>query len=157
VTVAARRLAEEATGHADVVAVDLLSPDGSLQRAAVAHSDRGMADVALRLEAFTPREEGPVAVAVRDRAVQRLPVSDVTLRRWSASPEHLLVLRALQLHSMVAVPLVQGDLVLGGITLSSPDPRWHASTAATEAIRAVSASPAADELGRLVLGRRSRR
>jgi GAF domain-containing protein len=157
VSVAARQLAQEATGHADVVAVDLLDPDGSLQRAAVAHADPAMAEVALRLEAFTPREEGPVAVAVRTLTPQRTAVSDATLRRWSASPEHLLVLRALQLHSMVAVPLVQGDLVLGGVTLSSPDPRWHASSAATEAIGSVPASSAADELGRLVLGRRSRR
>lgn len=153
---AARRLAQEATTHAEVAAVDLLAPDGSLQRAAVAHRDPRLADVALRLEAFSPREEGPVAVAIQTRAPQRMTVSDTTLRRWSASPEHLLVLRALELRSIVAAPLAQRDEVIGGIALSSPDPRWHASSAAVAALDAITASPACDELGRLVLGRRSR-
>jgi GAF domain-containing protein len=157
ISAAARRLAQEATEHADVVAIDLVAPDGGLQRAAVAHRDPVMTEVAMRLEAFTPREEGPVAVAAETREPQRMSVSDATLRRWSASPEHLLVLRALELRSMVAAPLVQQDVVIGGVALSSPDPRWHASSAATAALRAITSSPACDELGRLVLGRRSRR
>ena len=57
---------------------------------------------------------------------------------------------------MVAAPLVQQDMVIGGVALSSPDPRWHASSAATAALRAITSSAACDELGRLVLGRRSR-
>jgi GAF domain-containing protein len=134
-----------------------MAPDGSLQRAAVAHRDPELADVALRLEAFSPREEGPVAVAVQTRAPQRMGVSDTTLRRWSASPEHLLVLRALELRSIVAAPLVHQDVVIGGVALSSTDARWHASAAATAALVAITTSPACDELGRLVLSRRSRR
>ncbi len=154
---AARRLAQEATGHANVSAVDLVAPDGGLQRAAVAHRDPQLADVAMRLEAFSPREEGPVAVAVQTRAPQRMSVSDTTLRRWSASPEHLLVLRALELRSMVAAPLVHRDVVIGGVALSSTDARWHASSAATAALAAITTSAACDQLGRLILGRRTRR
>jgi GAF domain-containing protein len=115
-----------------------------------------MAEVALRLEAFSPREEGPVAVAIRTQEPQRMTVSDVTLRRWSASPEHLLVLRALELRSVVAAPLEHAGLVFGGIALSSTDPRWHASAAATEALATIADSGDSAELGRLMLGRRSR-
>jgi CheY-like chemotaxis protein/GAF domain-containing protein len=154
---AAGRLAQEATVHAEVVAIDLLDAEGALQRAAVAHRDPHMAEVALRLEAFSPREEGPVAVAIRTRTPQRMGVSDATLRRWSASPEHLLVLRGLELRSVVAVPLVYREEVLGGIALSSTDPAWQASEAASVAIDAISALPAHDALGRLVQGRQSRR
>lgn len=154
---AAQALAREATAHAEVVAIDLVTADGALQRASVAHRDPAMTEVAMRLEAFSPREEGPVAVAVRTRAPQRLTVSDATLRRWSASPEHLLVLRGLQLRSMVAAPLVHQDVVVGGIALSSADPAWHDSPAASEALAAITSSAAFAELGRLVLGRQSRR
>lgn len=157
ISAAARRLAQEGTAYADVVAVDLLTADETLQRAAVAHRDPAMAEVALRLEAFSPREEGPVAVAVQTGSPQRMTVSDATLRRWSASPEHLLVLRALELRSIVAAPIVHQDVVIGGVALCSPDPRWHASTAAAAALEAITTSAACDELGRLVLGRRSRR
>ena len=156
VSAAARRLAQESTAHADVVAVDLLTAENELQRAAVAHRDPAMAEVALRLEAFSPREEGPVAVAIRTQEPQRMTVSDVTLRRWSASPEHLLVLRALELRSVVAAPLEHAGLVFGGIALSSTDPRWHASAAATEALATIADSGDSAELGRLMLGRRSR-
>lgn len=157
ISAAARRLAEEATVFADVTAIDVLHPRAGLQRVAVAHRDPAMAEVAMRLEAFSPRAEGPVAVAVERREAQRMAVSDATLRRWSASPEHLLVLRALQLQSLVSAPLLHRDVVVGGITLSSPDSRWHASAAATGALASLESSPAADELGRLVLGRGSRR
>lgn len=154
---AARSLAQEATAHAEVVAIDLVAPGGGLQRAAVAHRDPAMTEVAMRLEAFSPREEGPVAVAIATRAPQRMTVSDATLRRWSASPEHLLVLRALELRSIVAAPLVHQDVVVGGIALSSPDPVWHDSPAATRALAAITSSAASAELGRLMLGRQSRR
>jgi CheY-like chemotaxis protein/GAF domain-containing protein len=157
VSSAARRLAQEATAHAEIAAVDLLTPDGELRRAAVAHREPSMAEVAMRLEAFSPREEGPVAVAVQTRSPQRMTVSEATLRRWSASPEHLLVLRALELRSIVAAPLVHQDMVIGGIALSSAAPRWHASAAAEAALEAITGSAACAELGRLVLGRRSRR
>lgn len=157
ISAAARRLAQEATRFADVTAIDIVHPRTGLQRIAVAHHDPAMAEVAIRLEAFSPQEEGPVAVAIERREPQRMAVSDTTLRRWSASPEHLLVLRALQLQSLVAAPLVHRDVVVGGITLSSADPRWHVSVAATEALATLESSPAADELGRLVLGRGSRR
>jgi len=156
VSAAARRIARGATEHAEVVAVDLLSPEGDLQRAAVAHRDPIMAEVAIRLEAFSPRDEGPVAVAIRTREPQRMTVSDATLRRWSASPEHLLVLRALELRSVVAAPLAHAGVVFGGIALSSTDPRWHASAAATEALATIAGSADSEELGRLVVGRRPR-
>jgi CheY-like chemotaxis protein len=157
ISAAARRLAQDATRFAEVTAIDIVHPRAGLQRIAVAHHDPVMAEVAIRLEAFSPRAEGPVAVAIERREPQRMAVTDATLRRWSASPEHLLVLRALQLQSLVAAPLLHRDVVVGGITLSSPDPRWHVSAAATEALATLGTSPAADELGRLVLGRGSRR
>jgi GAF domain-containing protein len=152
---AARRLAQDATHWAEVVAVDLLDRRGDLQRIAVAHRDPALADVAMRLEAFSPMAEGPVDVAIRTREPLRMTVSDTTLRRWSSSPEHLLVLRALQLQSLVAAPLIPRGTVIGGVTLSSPDPRWHTTRAADEALAAIEASPDCDELGRLVGGRRS--
>lgn len=156
VSAAARRLAQEAAQLADVAAVDLVNEDGTLLRMAVAHRDPAMTEVAMRLEAFAPAPEGPVARAVEAREVQRLAVSDSTLRRWSGSPEHLLVMRALQLHSLVAVPLIHEDRVIGGVTLSSADPDWHSSPAARDAAAALTGPGASQELGRLLLARRSR-
>jgi GAF domain-containing protein len=157
VSAAARRLAQEAAQLADVAAVDLLDVDGALQRVAVAHRDPAMTEVAMRLEAFSPAPDGPVSRAVEDREVQQLTVSDATLRRWSGSPEHLLVMRALQLHSLVAVPLIHHDRVIGGVTLSSADPDWHDSASARDAIAALSGPGAAEAMGRLVAQRRSQR
>jgi FixJ family two-component response regulator len=157
VSAAARRLAQEAAQLAEVAAVDLLNEDGTLQRVAVAHRDPAMTEVAMRLEAFSPAPEGPVARAVDTREVQQLTVSDATLRRWSGSPEHLLVMRALQLHSLVAMPLVHQDRVIGGVTLSSADPDWHSSSSARDAVAALTGPGASRELGRLLLARRARR
>jgi GAF domain-containing protein len=157
VSAAARRLANEAAQLAEVAAVDLVDEDGTLQRIAVAHRDPAMTEVAMRLEAFSPAPEGPVSRAVAAREVQQLTVSDATLRRWSGSPEHLLVMRALRLHSLVAVPLIHLDRVIGGVTLSSADPDWHASTAARDAAAALTGPGASEELGRLLLARGARR
>jgi GAF domain-containing protein len=133
--------------------VDVLDDEGDLHRLAVAHRDPAMTEVAMRLEAFSPAPEGPVARAVETGEVQRLAVSDSTLRRWSASPEHLLVLRALMLHSLLTVPLVHEENVIGSVTLSSADPSWHASVAASDAAAALAAPAAADQLGRLIKSR----
>jgi DNA-binding response OmpR family regulator len=153
VSAAARLLAHEAAQLADVAAVDVLDDEGDLHRLAVAHRDPAMTEVAMRLEAFSPAPEGPVARAVETGEVQRLAVSDSTLRRWSASPEHLLVLRALMLHSLLTVPLVHEENVIGSVTLSSADPSWHASVAASDAAAALAAPAAADQLGRLIKSR----
>jgi CheY-like chemotaxis protein len=153
ISAAARDLAHDAAQLADVAAVDILDDEGEIRRLAVAHRDPGMTDVAMRLEAFSPAREGPVARALATGEVQRLPVSDSTLRRWSGSPEHLMVLRALMLHSLLAVPLVHDGTVIGSISLSSADPGWHDSTAAAEAVAAVGAPAAADQLGRLIRSR----
>jgi CheY-like chemotaxis protein len=150
---AARLLAHEAAQLADVAAVDVLDDEGDLHRLAVAHRDPAMTEVAMRLEAFSPAPEGPVARAVETGEVQRLPVSDSTLRRWSGSPEHLMVLRALLLHSLLTVPLVHEGSIIGSVTLSSAEPGWHASAAAGEAAAALVSPAAADQLGRLMKSR----
>ena len=150
IAAAARQLAHEAAQLADVAAVDVLDDEGELHRLAVAHRDPSMTEVAMRLEAFSPAPEGPVARAVATGEVQRLPVSDSTLRRWSGSPEHLMVLRALMLHSLLAVPLVHDGSVIGSVTLSSADPGWHDSLAAGEAVAVVASPAAADHLGRVI-------
>jgi GAF domain-containing protein len=114
-----------------------------------------MADVAMRLEAFSPAPRGPVADALETGKVQRMPVTEAALRDWSGSPEHLQVLRALRLNSLVTVPLVDQGEAFGTVTLSSADRDWHASRSAAAAVAAVTSSPACATLARLQRRRRA--
>ncbi len=154
VSAAARQLAGDAARLADVAAVDL-SEKHDVHRVAVAHRDPDLAEVAMRLEAFTPAPRGPVARAIETGEVQRLAVSEAALRDWSGSPEHLQLLRALRLNSLVTVPLVDRGDTFGAVTLSSADRAWHASRSATAAIAALASSPACMALARLQRRRRS--
>lgn len=106
---------------ADWFAIDLLQPDDTFARAAVAHVDP--AKVALAHELWTrvpPRRDDPngLYAVVRDRTPVHIPL--ITLEMIEAAGlerDVLEIFRGLGLHSSMCVPLVARDRALGAITL----------------------------------------
>ncbi|HEX8696382.1 MAG TPA: ATP-binding protein [Longimicrobium sp.] len=110
--------------------VDLAEADGSVRRLAVVHPDPGKQALARRLEVdWPPERDDPlgVPVVVRTRAPQATgPVTDDFLARAARDPEHLEALRQLGIASVITVPLLAREQVLGAITFVSGRPgRGH--------------------------------
>lgn len=106
--------------------VDLAEPDGSMRRLAVVHPDPGKQALARRLEVdWPPERDDPlgVPVVVRTRAPQvTAAVTDDFLARVARDPEHLDTLRRLGIASIITVPLLAREQVLGAITFVSGRP-----------------------------------
>ncbi|HET9553565.1 MAG TPA: GAF domain-containing protein [Anaeromyxobacteraceae bacterium] len=98
----------------------LVDDDGIPRRVAVGYSDEGHADLAARIRAVTP---GPgwanlAAQAIRDRTPRLFQeVSEEVLRWASHDDEHLAALRAIAPRSILVLPFVARDRVVGGVTL----------------------------------------
>jgi signal transduction histidine kinase len=103
--------------------VDLLEPSGEIRRLAIVHSDPRMERLARSLQdGWPPAKEDPlgVPVVVRTGEPQIIPeISDVMLVQVAKSEENLATLRQLGIGSMLVVPLVGRDGVLGAITFVS--------------------------------------
>ncbi|HET7565927.1 MAG TPA: CHASE3 domain-containing protein [Gemmatimonadaceae bacterium] len=105
---------------ADWCAVDLVRPDGSIQRVAIQHSDPAKVRLAEELQERYPNEgDAPYGVrhVIRTRdpeLVRDLPESFVA--ESAQDEEHLAQLRSLGLTSYMVVPLVIRDDVLGALT-----------------------------------------
>jgi PAS domain S-box-containing protein len=106
---------------ADWCAVDMLEPDGSLSRLAIAHADPEKARLADELaERYPPDPDAPYGVpnVIRTRTPELFSdITDELLAEATAeTPELLELLRELGLRSSMCVPLVARDRVLGAIT-----------------------------------------
>jgi signal transduction histidine kinase len=103
--------------------VDLVEPDGSMRRVAIVHPDPDMQPLAARLVAsWPPARDDPLGapLAVRTRAIQVIPfVDDRMLVSVARDEENLRTLRALGIGSVIVVPLIARDQVLGALTLVS--------------------------------------
>ncbi len=107
---------------ADWCAVDLLTEAGMLERVSVHHADSR--SVALANELFTrfpPRREDPYGVwhVLESREPEwAAEISDDVLESVAHAPEHLELLRGLNLRSFICVPLIARNIPLGVLTLA---------------------------------------
>jgi PAS domain S-box-containing protein len=115
--------------RADFCVVDLLREDGSVERSAVAHSDPAQQRLADQLAQHPAgRSKGPGVPDVVDTRKPLLAerIDDRWLQTMARSPRHLEVLRALAPHSMIVVPLVARDRVIGAISVGlAKSPRQY--------------------------------
>jgi PAS domain S-box-containing protein len=105
---------------ADWCVVDLLRPDGTIDRLAVANADPAQEHLGRELQRrFPPRIDDPGGVpAVIRTGLPRLyaEVADEGLRASSRHPEHLRILRRLGLSSALIVPLRVRGRTLGALS-----------------------------------------
>src|SRR5436190_2633396 len=106
---------------ADWCAIDMLEPDGSLSRLAIAHVDPEKVRLADELaEKFPPDPDAPYGVpnVIRTRRPELFSdiTDDLLVEATTDTPELLALLRELGLRSSMCVPLVARDRVLGAIT-----------------------------------------
>ncbi len=103
--------------------VDVMTGDGTMRRLAVIHPDPSMQTLARRLEAgWPPKRDDPVGIprAVRTRRSEVIPVvTDDVLRAAARDDANLETLRQLGIGSLMVVPLIARDDVLGAITFVS--------------------------------------
>ena len=106
--------------------VDLVQPDGTVQRVAWAHVDPGEERVFDEsLARFAPRQLHPVhpiALTLENGTPHLVPnVNDGWLQRIAFSPDHLAFLRSLHFRSQLTVPLSARGQTLGAITFCFTD------------------------------------
>jgi predicted ATPase/signal transduction histidine kinase len=108
--------------------VDVLRPDGSIQRVAAAHADPEKEPLLRELcDRYPPLRgsEVPAAVALRARAPYLLAeVTEAFSEGIKRDARHVELVHALGNRSLMAVPLVAGDRGLGAITFFSAVP-WR--------------------------------
>jgi serine phosphatase RsbU (regulator of sigma subunit)/PAS domain-containing protein len=108
---------------ADWCAVDLLKPDGRVERVALAHADPALREQALELSrrypptAGTPGGSHEVMHSGEPRLFAEVP--DELLRSVTHSQEHYDLLRSLGVRSGIVVPLATRDRTLGALTFAT--------------------------------------
>jgi PAS domain S-box-containing protein len=110
---------------ADWCGVDLLQEDGSFDRVAVAHVDPAKVDMAYELfrrYAGDSNSSNIINLVVESGQVQLIPtITDEMLVQRARDENHLQLMRRLQLHSLVLVPLKGREGPLGVLTLASAE------------------------------------
>lgn len=105
--------------------VDAVEADGSMRRLGIIHPDPLKEERARRLKnGWPPGRSDPIGLprVIQSRATELIPtVSDEMLVDFAISEENLQDLRALGIGSVVVVPLIARDRVLGAITFVSAD------------------------------------
>ena len=100
--------------------VDVVDPDGSARRLRIIHPDPELQVHARRLEAsWPPERDDPLGapLVVRTRRTELIPeVTDDVLVAVARTEENLEDLRALSIGSVLTVPLIARDEVLGAVT-----------------------------------------
>jgi PAS domain S-box-containing protein len=121
-----RSLAELAVPQiADWCAVHILDGDGSVRELAVAHADPAKLELARELQRRyppNPDEDSGVYKVVRTLEPEIWPeIPDELLAAAAVDAEHLAMIRELELHSAIVVPLVARGAALGALTLVSAE------------------------------------
>ncbi|MGE5608611.1 MAG: histidine kinase dimerization/phospho-acceptor domain-containing protein, partial [Bacillota bacterium] len=116
-------VAQLAVAHiADWCAIDVLNPDGTIRRLAIAHKDPQKAQLAQELERLYPMNldapRGLPYVLRTGRSKLYPEVADRALQSIARDPRHLAMLRELGLTSAMIVPLIARGHALGGIRLA---------------------------------------
>ncbi|HKR99334.1 MAG TPA: PAS domain S-box protein, partial [Candidatus Dormibacteraeota bacterium] len=108
---------------ADWCAIDMLRPDGELERLACAHVDPDKERLALELEQRFPLHSTPdrgQLRAVRNRQAELIPeLTPEVVDPVAQSDEHKRLLESLGLRSVMVVPLVARDRALGVIVFGA--------------------------------------
>jgi GAF domain-containing protein len=106
-------------GFADWCFVDLIDGDGIPRRVEVAHADPSKAPLAQEMRALGigPGSATPAAQTIRDRAPRLYRDVTSEVMTWATHGErHLAVLRAIKPNSLLSVPLIARDRVIGAVT-----------------------------------------
>ena len=102
---------------ADWCFVDLLQPDGSLQRALVSHADPADAELAERLRALTtPTTTGVAAVIESQQPLLLEQLADHDYDRLAPDADRNDAARALRACSVLCVPMIVGGRAIGALT-----------------------------------------
>lgn len=108
---------------ADMCVVYLFKEDRTLSWIEMAHSDPAVAEVIRELESFSPDIDSPDSPLGRAlRAGERMLFKDVSgplLSSLACNEEHLNVLRRLNLESVIIVPIVARERILGAVQLAT--------------------------------------
>jgi signal transduction histidine kinase len=106
--------------------VDLLNPDGKIERLSVIHPDPALGALARELEHRYPPRSTDLVGAPRILKTQQpelvAEVNDQMLATAAYDPRQLGILRALGMTSYMVVPLKARDRLLGSITFISTNP-----------------------------------
>ncbi len=116
-----RRLARQAVPFlADLCFVDVVEADETIRRVGWAHADPARRDLFGRIDQFVPPRNGqdhPVSRVLRNGQVELVPeVTDSWMQAVAASPQHVEFMRELELRSVMTVPLVAQERMLGAFT-----------------------------------------
>jgi PAS domain S-box-containing protein len=107
---------------ADWCAIDVPDERGRVQRRALAADPGRLGELDALRDAFDLDRDGPdqLGAVLRDgRPRLFAAIDDATLRGWARSDEAFERLRALDLRSVMAVPLVAGDRPMGVMTMAA--------------------------------------
>jgi PAS domain S-box-containing protein len=148
---------------ADFCIIDIVSPDGRIERLETAHGDPGLADIATSLQGAASRPQPArtsTAEALRSRRSWLVPdVTSELIEELSQSPLHRELLEALRPISYMAVPLIVRDQLLGALVLLSssaiygPDDLAIADELARRAALAIDQARLYEEAQRAIVAR----
>lgn len=109
----------------DWCAVDLIDEDGDRRPVAVAHADPERRALAEQLRSYEPTQLDPergLGLVMRSgKPVLIRDIADELLVRAATDEQHLGLLRAVGLRSVVIVPMLIGNRILGAMTLVSAE------------------------------------
>ncbi len=130
---------------ADWCAVHIVSPEGQLERLAVAHADPDKVDLLKELETRYPRD--PYATGgFRDvrmgRSMLIAAMSPDQLTASAVDDEHLRLLRQLSSSSYIAVPLTTAESTIGVLTFAYAGSGRHYTTEELQIAESVAARAA---------------
>jgi signal transduction histidine kinase len=98
--------------------IDLVRPGGRLERVAYKHVDEAREPLLARHHPFLPEEEGLLPLARVLETAEAVLIENVE-QDWSGGEEVLERIRSLAGRSLMLVPLLAGDEVLGVLTFGS--------------------------------------
>jgi PAS domain S-box-containing protein len=105
---------------ADLVVIDVTGADGRLERAAIAHSRPDQGALAEKLRAYPPDPQAPFIqrVLVDGQAEVVADLTEQVLHERLRGPEHVEIVRQLDMRSAMYVPLAARGRVLGVMLLA---------------------------------------
>ncbi|GAC1322392.1 MAG: hypothetical protein NVSMB22_09090 [Chloroflexota bacterium] len=103
---------------ADWCVVDIVNEDGLIQRVAAAHANPAKEAWARDMDRrYPPKHDGATGLVLRTRESHLVPeVTDEMLVAAAVDADHLMILRRLGMRSVMTVPLMARDRVLGAMT-----------------------------------------
>lgn len=123
---ALRRIATLAVPRlADLCTIDLVDQEGRLERLGLAHRNPErvalLAELGRRYPPYPDAAHGPVHVLRTGRPEHVRHFDDETLRETAQDDRHLRLLRQLQMHSYVGVPLIARGRTIGVLSLATAE------------------------------------